>query len=126
MYRTDVPPRVPSGSPSNLIFLRQVRRQQNGVRGRRGERTADREAAHLLGRCEIPLQQRRRELPDTDVVEPVARVVFWQERRDVNVDTEQVADRVLILGAIQAAERLGAAWIREPRPRLDRARSRDA
>jgi len=94
-----------------MIFLRQVRWQQNDVGGRRGERTADREAAYFLGSRKISLQQRRRELPDRDVVEPVARVVFRQERRDVDVDAEQIADRVLILGAIQPAEGLGAPWI---------------
>ena len=76
-------------------------------------RRADREPADLVGRREVALEQRRRQLQHAgDVVEAVARLVGRQQLGDLDVEVEQVADRVAVLGAVQAVERLGAARVR--------------
>ena len=72
------------------------------------------------GRGEVCLQQRRRAaLSIGDVVETKRGTVGRQERGDVNVEGEQVADRVGVFGAIQAAQRgpariAGAALVEFP------------
>ncbi len=76
-------------------------------------RRADRQAADLVGRREIALEQRRRQLQHAgDVVEAVARLVGRQQLGDLDVEVEQIANRVAILGAVQTMERLGAARVR--------------
>jgi hypothetical protein len=62
-----------------LIFLRQIRRQHHDVAGRGGQGAPDSQAADLLRRGEIPLEQRRRELADPDIVETMADIVFREE-----------------------------------------------
>jgi hypothetical protein len=70
-----------------------------------------------LSCSEITLHQRGGQPEDAGhVVEPVARVIGRKERRDIDVDGQQVADRVAILRAVPAMERLGASGIR-PRDR---------
>ena len=70
---------------------------------------ADRQAADLLRRRQIALEQRRRDLQHVgDVVEAVARIVGRQQRRDVDVgdvERQQVAHGVLVFGAVQPVER---------------------
>ncbi len=74
---------------------------------------ADSEAADLVGRTQISLEQRRRQLQHAaDVVESVARVVTGQQARDVDVHGEQVAHGVVVLAAVQAVKRHRAARIR--------------
>ena len=76
-------------------------------------RRADREPADLVGGREIALEQRRRQLQHAgDVVEAVARLVGGQQLGDLDVEVQQVADRVAVLGAVQAVERLRAAGVR--------------
>ena len=75
--------------------------------------TASRE--DLLRRDEIALHQRRRQPGDADVVETEARFVGGQQLRDVDVESEDVADRIVILGAVQAANRIGPPGIRTSR-----------
>ena len=66
---------------------------------------ADRQGADLLGRRQIALLQRRRDAQHVgDIVEAVRRIVGRQQRRDVDVEREHVADRVGVLGAVQAME----------------------
>ena len=68
-----------------------------------GERLgrADREPADLLRRRDVAVEQRRREVADRHVVEAVAGLVGRQQRRDVDVERQQVADGVLVLGSRQ-------------------------
>jgi hypothetical protein len=47
-----------------------------------------------------------------NVVEPVAHIVARQERRDVEIEIEQVAHRVAVLDAIQTMEGFRAPGIR--------------
>ena len=63
------------------------------------------------GGGEIPLHQGRRQPPAVHVVEPEGGVVPRQQRGDVDLQRQQVADRVLILGPVQPPEGLGAAGI---------------
>ena len=58
--------------------------------------------------------KRRRHLQHArDVVEPVARIVWREERGDVHVQMEQIANDVLVFGTIQPVEdsvRPGLGW----------------
>ena len=93
--------------------LRQIVGDAEILDRRRRRRGADGEAAHALGRAKVLLHQRRRHLQHAgDVVEPIAGVVCRQHRRDVEVERQQIADRVAVLGAVQTMERLGTARIR--------------
>ena len=66
----------------------------------------------FLGRGEVAFHQRRRDLEDAGhVVEAVARAVGRKQRRDVDVEVEKVANRVPVLGPVQAVERLRSARI---------------
>jgi hypothetical protein len=96
----DSPPRVPSGSPSTCSSC-----ESSG-----GTRKASRitslsvptgQAAHLARRPEILLEERRRNAQHAgDVVEAEALVVRRQQARPVDLQVEQVADGVAVLGAI--------------------------
>src|SRR5262245_14523561 len=80
--------------------------------GRRRERPANGCAAHFLRGREIALEQRRRELAVGHVVEAVARIVFREQRRNVDIESQDVANGVLIFDAAQSTEGIGPAWIR--------------
>ncbi len=73
---------------------------------RRDVDVADREAADALRRSDVPLEQRRRYRQHAgDVLEPVLiRIVARQERARIGVDREKIANRVRVLGAIQAVQ----------------------
>ena len=105
------------GKVLEMIVLREVGRQDDGERAGRSNRTADGEARDLLRRRQIAIEQRRRQGADVDVVEPVARIVGRQHRRGVDVEREQIADRVLIFSAIQAMEGVVATRIGRGRRR---------
>ena len=79
-----------------------------------GERVGlpDRQPADLLRRRQISFEQRRRQIAHRHVVEAVARLVAGQQRRDVDVEREQIADGVLVFGPVEPAERVGSARIR--------------
>ena len=67
------------------------------VDGRCRNRAADRGAADLAGRRKVLLEPRLADLQHPcNIVEPVARVVGGQKRREVEVEVEQVADRVSV------------------------------
>ena len=98
-----------------LVVLDQV---QGHVVGRSlraaGGRLADRQAADLLGRRHVTLEQRGRQRQrGGDVVEavPVGRV-GRNQRLDVDLQVEQVADHVPVLRLVEPVERLRAARIR--------------
>jgi len=63
---------------------------------------ADGERADAIGGREIALEQRRRHAEQIGVVvEAVRGIVGWQQRRNVDVEIEQIANRIRILGAVQ-------------------------
>ena len=67
---------------------------------------ADRDRADLPCRREVGLQQRgRRPLGIGDVVEAEGRRVRRQQRRNVDVEPEQIADGVGVLGPVQPVQR---------------------
>ena len=96
------------------IVLLAIGRDTVGVAGRlRAADCPDRKAADRLRRGEIAFHEGRRHPQHAgDVVEAVAGVVGRQEIGDVHVERQQVADGVLVLGAVQPMECLGATRIR--------------
>ena len=94
-----------------VLLLGEVGRKGDGVAARRPAGTPDRQPADLLRRREVALQQGRREISDRHVVEAVAGLVARQQRGDIDVERQQVADGVLVFGAVEPAERVGAAGI---------------
>ena len=101
----------------DVRHLRLRARNLVGDRGRRRRAIANREAADLAGGAQVALHQRRRHrLRVGDVVEAVADGVGRQERVDVDVDVEQIADGARVFGAVGALERTRAR-IRRRGPR---------
>src|SRR4029077_14536503 len=100
------------GQAGQMIFLREVGRQPNDVALERRLRAADRQPADSLRGRDIAIEQGRRQVADRYVVEAMNAVIGWQERGGVDVESQQVSDGVLILGPIEAAQRVRAAGIR--------------
>ncbi len=98
--------------------LRRRARQLERRRRRARVRVAERIPADFARRPQIAFEQRRRERLDVgDVVEVVADGVRRQERRNVDVDRQQIANRSGVFGPIQPLER-AAAGIRTDGGRL--------
>ena len=73
---------------------------------RQHRQIADGAPADLHRRRDVAFDQRRRHGQDTgDVVETVGGVVGRQQRLDVDLEREQVADRVRVLAAIEPVQR---------------------
>ena len=93
----------------DVILLRVVGRHAVRLSRTTSRVGADGQAADLARRREVLLEQRRRDAQHArDVVEAVALVVGRQQLGDVDVEIEQVADRVAVFGAVQAMDRLVA------------------
>ncbi len=106
------------------LVLAEITLHRVGDLRRRGVAFADGEPADLRRRGDVALEQRRRHAEHVgDVVEAVARIVCGQEGRGIDVEREQIADRVLVLDAVHAVQRR-ASGIGTQRPRRDRWRSR--
>ena len=75
---------------------------------------ADGEAADSASGRQVPRHQVRRDREHVAVVVEavLVGVVGRQQRGDVDVDREQIADRGVILGAVDAVERLAAPRVR--------------
>ena len=95
----------------NLLFLREVRAKAKRIAAGLAKRCAHREAADFLGGRDVAVQQGRREFTHRHVVKAMTRVVLRQERRGVDIEREQIANGILVFGAIQAAEGFGAPGI---------------
>ena len=116
------PPTVPSGSPSTWRSCDASCRTRNSSPDRRRLRIADRQRADALGRGQIALEQHRRHAR--------ARRRCCRSRAlessggssdvDVDVERQQIANRVGVLGAIQAMHERPAG-IGRRRARRDRA-----
>ena len=86
-YSISVPPRVPNGRPGQAPLLRAVVGHAEPIDADELRRRADGEPADLVGRREIALEQRRRQLQHAgDVVEAVARLVGRQQLGDLDVE----------------------------------------
>ena len=96
------------------IVLHQEDRHLVGFGARAERRLSDRQTADLARRREVPLHQGRRDRQDVGhVVEAVlVDVVRRQECRHVDVERQEVANGVGVLGAVEAVEGLRAPRIR--------------
>ncbi len=102
----------------DVAFLSPIGPGAKRVAARRLRRAADRQSADLLRRRDVALQQRGRQVPQRGAVEAVIRLIRGQQGRGVDVEREQIADRVLVLGAVQPSQ-----GRRPPRMRPRRRRS---
>ena len=104
---------MPSGSPWHVPVLRLVLAHAVDLACGRDIASAKRERGDALRRRQIAFEQDRRDAEDVGVVvEAGARVVRRQERRGVDLQREEVANRVGVLRAIQP--------VHERTPRLRR------
>ena len=93
----------------HVLILRPILPHPICALGRGDSLIPDRERADLSRRRQIPLLQRRRDIQDIGhVVEAVRRVVGRQQRCRVDVQREQIANRVGVLSAIQPMNDRGA------------------
>ena len=113
----EVDDHAPAGAerePRDVVVLPLVGGDPERLGDRRGHRRPDREPADLPRRREVALHEGRRNSQHPgDVVEAVAGVVGRQEVAHVDVEVEEVADDVAVLGAAQPVQRLGP-----PRPQV--------
>ena len=111
VYGINAPPRVPIGSPSTCSSW--VRSGRMRIVSPPGDRPGlpDGQAADLLRRGDVAVQERRREVAHRHVVEPVAGLVARQQRRGIDVERQEVADGVLVFGPVEPPERVGPAGI---------------
>ena len=113
-----MPPRDPNGR-SSLIrsSCTQEDRHLVGFDGRYERRASDGETPDLASRRHVALHQRGRERQHVcHVVEAVlVDIVARQQRADLHIEREQVADGVPVLGPVEAVECLCAARIRPRR-----------
>ena len=107
--RKDAAPSA-DGQTLDVLLLGQIGIRTEGDPGRLA-RPPHREPADLLRRADVSVEQSRREIADGHVVEAEARGVARQQSRGIDLQREQVADRVVVLGAVQPAEGLRAARI---------------
>src|SRR5205085_7296204 len=64
---------------------------------------ADRAASYQLGDGHVPLEERRGDRKDVGVVvETVPGIVDREQRSRIDVQRQQVANRIAVLGAIEA------------------------
>ena len=75
-------------------------------------RTADRDAADLLGRRHVTLQQHRREIAHRDVVEAVTGFVAGEHVADIDLQSEKIADRIAVFRPVEPAKGRGSPRIR--------------
>ena len=116
--------------PLDVRVLRSIRLHAVGL-GRDGNiaHVAHGNRRDAPGGGEIPLHQHRRHRQHVgDVVESVARVIGGQERGHVDVEIEEVVDRVRVLGPVEPAQRRPAWFGLRGRggvePRFDRGGER--
>src|SRR5262245_1257305 len=86
-----------------------IGRHEERLGRRRAAHVAERDLADLRRRTQVPLGENRRQRQRVGVVvEPVSRVVGGQERRRVDLEPEQIADRVAVLHPVEAMQRRAA------------------
>ena len=82
----------------DLRVLRAVLANDEGLVAGNGRRVAHRQRAQLSGRVQVALEEHRRGAEQIgDVVEAVARFVRRQQRHGIDLEVEQVLDRVGVL-----------------------------
>ena len=91
--------------PGDVAGLVQVGRHDERVGDRRPHRGPDGEPGDPARRREVALEAAGIEAPQAHVVEAGAGVVGGQQRGHVDVEVEQVADGVAVLGGVEAPQR---------------------
>ena len=106
-----MPPRVPSGRPSTCSSW--VRSAGSRKVSPPGERPALPTASRLIFSAAEMYRSKSvgERSPDGHIVESVTGIVAGQKLIGVDVESQQVADRVLILGPIQPPQSRGSAGI---------------
>ena len=109
--------------PFDVIALRAIGRHPvHRARPARRVGSPTASAGDLARRRQVLFEQRRRHLQHVrDVVEPVRLVVGRQESGRVDLEREQIADRVGVLGAVQAVKRRPAGVGFRERRAIDRS-----
>ena len=99
------------GQAFDLRLLTEVRRHPDDPPGRRRRRDPRGEAADLLCRLDVAVQQRRGDRAQRDVVEALARFVRRQEFFDIDLNAEQVADGVAVFETGEPPDAVAVAGI---------------
>ena len=97
--------------PVDVVRLGPVSRHDDHTAAWRRHPATDRQSADFPRRCKIALHQGRRETAGIHVVKSEAGVVAWQQCRHIDVECQQVANRVLVLRAVEPAKRFGATGV---------------
>ena len=107
------------------VVLQHMQRDLEGLELGLGGRQTRRQPRDLPGHRHVSLQVSRRNREDIgEVVEAaVGRLVPGEQRLHIDVEREQVANRIVVFGAIETMDRADPAWIRTEPPRRDRFRS---
>lgn len=61
---------------------------------------------------EVAVEEGRREIADVYVVESVSTFVVREKRLGINVECEEIANGVLIFGAVESTQGFRATWVR--------------
>jgi hypothetical protein len=86
--------------------LRLIAPDTVSLRTWKSHRIANGQSAYAICGRKVTLEQSGRDNQKIcDVVEAECRVIGWQKRGNINVDVEEVTNRIGILGAVQATER---------------------
>lgn len=99
------------GEVIEVAFLSEIRREHNGIATGRFHRASDGETADLFRSGEIAFEQGGGEFADGHVVKAMARIVRREQGGNVYVEIDQIADGVVVFGAIHPAEGVGSAGI---------------
>lgn len=99
------------GKAFELVFLGEVGGQVEGFAIWGAGWDADGKAADFACGAQIAFEEGRREIADGDVIEAAAGFIGGEEIRDVNFEGEEVADGVLVFGAVKPAEGVSAAGV---------------
>ena len=95
----------------DVFLLGEVRADAERLAAGRAARVSYSESADPLSGSDIAIEQGRRQVAHGDIVEPMARLIFRQQRIGIDVDRQEVSDGVLIFGPRQTTERRGPAGI---------------
>src|SRR5215510_5930769 len=95
----------PQRQAFDVILLREINRNGHDANTRVREWRSDGQPADLLCCRQIALEQCWRETRHTDVIETIAGVVLREQRKDIDVECQQVPNGVLVLASIETTKR---------------------
>src|ERR1043166_9121298 len=94
-----------------MLLLRDVRSNPDRVAAWRATGRSDRQPADLLRGGDVAVQQGGREISDRYVVKTVAGLILWQQRPAIDLQSQQIANRILVFRAVEPAKCFGPAGI---------------